>query len=77
MNGLITQHTATTFMPGYAKAVYEHFGAQAVLDPCAGWGDRMLGATRPYTYLPAPPSSPYPLHRRSHGQRLCAALRRF
>lgn len=35
---------ATTFMPGYAKALYEHFGAREVLDPCAGWGDRMVGA---------------------------------
>lgn len=27
---------ATTFMPPYAKSVYEHFNAEAVLDPCAG-----------------------------------------
>jgi hypothetical protein len=35
---------ATTFMPAYAKALYEHFGAKSVLDPCAGWGDRLVGA---------------------------------
>ena len=35
---------ATTFMPMYAKAVYEYFGAKKVLDCCAGWGDRMCGA---------------------------------
>jgi hypothetical protein len=36
---------ATTFMPTYAKSIYEYFRAECVLDPCAGWGDRMLGAT--------------------------------
>ncbi|CAE7609491.1 unnamed protein product, partial [Symbiodinium microadriaticum] len=35
---------ATTFMPGYAKAIFDYFKAAVVLDPCAGWGDRMLGA---------------------------------
>lgn len=35
---------ATTFMPMYAKSIYEYFGASSVLDPCAGWGDRMVGA---------------------------------
>jgi hypothetical protein len=36
---------ATTFMPIYAKAVYEYFGnPPIVLDPCSGWGDRLLGA---------------------------------
>lgn len=35
---------ATTFMPGYAKAIFEYFNAKAVLDPCAGWGDRLTGA---------------------------------
>jgi hypothetical protein len=36
---------ATTFMPSYAKCIYEYFGAKCVLDPCAGWGDRLVGAT--------------------------------
>ena len=36
---------ATTFMPTYAKSIYEYFRSEIVLDPCAGWGDRMLGAT--------------------------------
>lgn len=35
---------ATNFMPGYAKAIYEYFNAESVLDPCSGWGDRMTGA---------------------------------
>jgi hypothetical protein len=36
---------ATNFMPGYAKAIYEYFDRPAiVLDPCSGWGDRLLGA---------------------------------
>ena len=35
---------ATTFMPMYAKAIYEYFGAKSVVDPCMGWGDRMTGA---------------------------------
>jgi hypothetical protein len=35
---------ATTFMPMYAKAIYEYFNVKSVLDPCAGWGDRMTGA---------------------------------
>ena len=36
---------ATTFMPLYAKSIYEHFHAKNVLDPCSGWGDRLLGAS--------------------------------
>jgi hypothetical protein len=35
---------ATTFMPMYAKAIYEYFAAKTVLDPCMGWGDRVTGA---------------------------------
>ena len=35
---------ATTFMPGYAKALFDYFGAKTVLDPCSGWGDRLTGA---------------------------------
>jgi hypothetical protein len=35
---------ATTFMPMYAKSIYEYFGAKSCLDPCMGWGDRMCGA---------------------------------
>lgn len=49
---------ATTFMPQYAKAIYSYFGIDKsqkggddsaesfwVLDPCAGWGDRMFAAS--------------------------------
>lgn len=39
---------ATTFMPVYAREIYDYFvfveGKGSVLDPCAGWGDRMTGA---------------------------------
>ena len=35
---------ATNFVPMYAKSIYEYFNAEHVLDPCAGWGDRMVGA---------------------------------
>ena len=35
---------ATTFMPMYAKSIYEYFGAKNVLNSCEGWGDRMVGA---------------------------------
>jgi len=36
---------ATTFMPAYAKELYKYFGSpKIVLDPCSGWGDRILGA---------------------------------
>ena len=39
---------ATTFMPAYARAVYDYFRPRVVLDPCGGWGDRLLGcATTP------------------------------
>ena len=33
-----------TFKPSIAKHIYKRFGASRVLDPCAGWGGRMLGA---------------------------------
>lgn len=36
---------ATTFMPGYAKSIYEFMNGKVVLDPCGGWGDRLLGDT--------------------------------
>lgn len=35
---------ANNFIPMYAKMVYKYFNAKIVLDPCAGWGDRLLGA---------------------------------
>jgi tRNA1(Val) A37 N6-methylase TrmN6 len=33
------------FKPSTAKFIYRHFGATHVLDPTAGWGGRMLGAS--------------------------------
>lgn len=35
---------ASNFNPIYVKAVLKYFKAKRVLDPCAGWGDRLLGA---------------------------------
>lgn len=35
---------ATNFMPMYACYVYRYFHGGSVLDPCAGWGDRLAGA---------------------------------
>jgi hypothetical protein len=40
------------FKPSIAKHIYKTLGATAVLDPCAGWGGRLLGALAlniPYT----------------------------
>lgn len=42
---------ATTFMPQYAKSIYCYFQAKVVVDPCSGWGDRMLGADASSTYV--------------------------
>lgn len=39
-----TTPEATSFKVSLAKAIYEFFRARRTLDPCAGWGDRMLGA---------------------------------
>lgn len=39
MNGAIV-----FFKPATAMYVYKKYGAKFVLDPCAGWGGRMLGA---------------------------------
>jgi len=32
------------FQPGTAKHLYQHFAATSILDPCAGWGGRLLAA---------------------------------
>jgi 16S rRNA G966 N2-methylase RsmD len=34
---------STMFRPQLAKMIVEHYDAKIVLDPCAGWGGRMLG----------------------------------
>jgi len=57
---------ATTFMPAYAKQIYTYFQAKRVLDPCAGWGDRLLGAAATRTTTSNPSSRyayvPHVLH---------------
>ncbi len=35
---------STMYRPLMAKTIVDHYGAKTVLDPCAGWGGRMLGA---------------------------------
>jgi 16S rRNA G966 N2-methylase RsmD len=35
---------ASQFRPSVAKFLYDRFHATKVLDPCAGWGDRLVGA---------------------------------
>lgn len=37
--GNVTKYRAVT-----AKAIVQHFGSRRVLDPCVGWGGRMLGS---------------------------------
>jgi len=37
-------YNAAQFKPAVAAAVIRHFGASSVLDPCAGWGDRLVAA---------------------------------
>jgi len=34
----------TSYRPALAKSIVRHTSAKEVLDPCAGWGGRMLGA---------------------------------
>ena len=35
---------STMYRPLMAKMIVDHYNAKVVLDPCAGWGGRMLGA---------------------------------
>lgn len=37
-------YNAAQFKPAVALAVIRHFRAKSVLDPCAGWGDRLAAA---------------------------------
>jgi 16S rRNA G966 N2-methylase RsmD len=34
----------TMYRPQMSKMICDHYNAKSVLDPCAGWGGRMLGA---------------------------------
>lgn len=36
-------YIASQFKPGIAKGIYDMFQAKRVVDPCAGWGDRLSG----------------------------------
>lgn len=35
---------STMYRPQMSKAIVSHYDAKIVLDPCAGWGGRMIGA---------------------------------
>jgi SAM-dependent methyltransferase len=37
-------YVASTYNPGAVAALLRRFRAREVLDPCAGWGDRLVGA---------------------------------
>ena len=39
----LRKYTASQFRPATAKAVYDYFGAESVLDFSSGWGDRLCG----------------------------------
>jgi hypothetical protein len=38
------KYIASQFRPSAAKALYDHFNAECVLDFSSGWGDRLNGA---------------------------------
>jgi tRNA1(Val) A37 N6-methylase TrmN6 len=38
------KYVASQFRPSAAKAIYQHFGAERVLDFSSGWGDRLSAA---------------------------------
>jgi 16S rRNA G966 N2-methylase RsmD len=40
----LRKYIAAQFRPSAAKAIYDCFQAETVLDFCMGWGDRILGA---------------------------------
>lgn len=37
-------YNAAQFKPCCARAIYRFFDAKSILDPCAGWGDRMVAS---------------------------------
>ena len=39
----LRKYTASQFKPSVAKAIYDYFGAETVLDFSMGWGDRLCG----------------------------------
>lgn len=40
----LRKYIASQFRPTAALAVYKHFNATSIYDPCGGWGDRMVAA---------------------------------
>lgn len=39
----LRKYIASQFKPSVAKAVYDYFKAENIVDLCAGWGDRLAG----------------------------------
>lgn len=39
----LRKYVASQFKPSIAKAIYDYFHAERVVDLCAGWGDRLAG----------------------------------
>lgn len=39
----LRKYVASQFKPSVAKAIYDYFKAEYIVDPCAGWGDRLAG----------------------------------
>jgi len=49
-------HMCSQFRPSAARTLYEHFGANRILDCSAGWGDRCVAAIDKEQYLGVDPS---------------------
>jgi len=43
MKFITGQFPVNTYNPHVAKCICDHYGLKVVLDPCAGWGTRMMG----------------------------------
>jgi hypothetical protein len=54
-----TIRTLTQFKPNCAKHLYDFFGAKRILDPSAGWGDRLVGflASNAESYIGIDPNT--------------------
>ncbi len=57
--GRLSGQMVTQFRPSVAKAIYDLFGAKNVLDPSAGWGDRLVGflASNAESYIGIDPNT--------------------
>jgi hypothetical protein len=55
----ISCYIASQFKPSTAKFLYDFFGAKRILDPSAGWGDRLVGflASNAESYIGIDPNT--------------------